>query len=254
MPIQAVDSDRLYKKIARQLSELIAAGEFATGQRLPAERELAQQLGVSRPSVREALIALEIEGKVEIRVGAGVFVTQPHRAQLTAAQEGEGPFELIRARRVVEGETAAWAAREATPAEIAEIRDAVEEMRRLQSGSRSTDPPDRAFHLAVARATHNGPLFAVVEMLWDQGRGAVWKQTEKHFETPALRAATLRDHRAILEAIEARDAAGARKAMRAHLARVDREFTRGWKRTQRQERTRPARSGRSAPTSSEPAP
>ena len=77
MPIQAIDSDRLYKKIARQLSDLIAAGEFNPGQRLPSERELAQLLGVSRPSVREALIALDIEGKVEVRVGTGVFVAAP---------------------------------------------------------------------------------------------------------------------------------------------------------------------------------
>jgi len=110
----------------------------------------------------------------------------------------------------------------------------------VQGTARSADPSDRAFHLAVARATHNGPLSAVVAMLWDQGRGAVWKQMEKHFETPALRAATLRDHRAILEAIEARDAPAARKAMRAHLARVDREFTRGWKLTRGQARARAA--------------
>src|SRR5512140_1948749 len=122
MPIQAIDSDRLYRKIARQLSDLIDAGEFAPGQRLPAERELAKQFGVSRPPVREALIALEVEGKVEVRVGAGVFVAQPGPAARAAlSDEGEGPFELIRARRLVEGETAACAAREATPGEIADI-------------------------------------------------------------------------------------------------------------------------------------
>lgn len=228
MPIQAVDSDRLYKKIARQLSELIAAGEFVPGQRLPADRELARQFRVSRPSVREALIALEIEGKVEVRVGSGVFVSEPRPSASAADLEGEGPFELIRARRVVEGETAAEAAREATEEEVAEIRAALEEMRLLHAAARSADPADRAFHLAVARATHSGPLLAVVEMLWDRGRGAVWKQMEKHFETPALRAATLRDHKAILAAIASRDAAAARRAMREHLARVDREFTHGW--------------------------
>ncbi len=233
MPIQAIDSDRLYRKIARQLSDLIAAGEFTPGQRLPSERELAQQLGVSRPSVREALIALDIEGKVEVRVGTGVFVSQPRALALTAKDEGEGPFELIRARRMVEGGTAAWAAREATADEIADIRAAVDDFQRLQEASRSTDPADRAFHLAIARATHNGPLLAVVELLWDHGRGAVWKQMEKHFETPALRAATLRDHRAILETVQAHDSRAARKAMRDHLSRVDREFAHGWELTKR---------------------
>jgi GntR family transcriptional repressor for pyruvate dehydrogenase complex len=102
MPIQVIDSDRLYRKIARQLSDLITAGEFTPGQRLPSERELAEQLGVSRPSVREALIALEIEGKVEVRVGSGVFVNhaKPMPA-LANEQHGEGPFELLKARMTV---------------------------------------------------------------------------------------------------------------------------------------------------------
>ncbi len=237
MPIQTVDTDRLYKKIARQLSDLIDAGEFAPGERLPAERQLAEQLGVSRPSVREALIALEIEGKVEVRVGAGVFVVAPALAPvLAAAEEGEGPFELIRARWMVEGETAACAAREATPADLAAIRAAVDDLARLQVGAERTDAPDRAFHLAVARATHNGPVAAVVQLLWDQGRGAMWKLMERHFETPALRAATLRDHRAVLDAIAAHDPAAARAAMRHHLERVDHEFTQGWEAPARRRR------------------
>lgn len=229
MPIQIVDNDRLYRKIARQLSQLIAAGEFTPGQRLPAERDLAQQLGVSRPSVREALIALEIEGKVEVRVGSGVFVTaQQPSVTPVPLQEGEGPFELIKARSIVEGETAASAAEEAEPADVAAIRQAVAEMERAHAEEQGSDTADRAFHLAIARGTHNGPLLSVVQLLWDQGRGAVWKQMEKHFETPDLREATVRDHRAILEAIEAHDPAAARVAMRRHLARVGREFTKGW--------------------------
>ena len=228
MPIQTIETDRLYRKIARQLSALIAAGEFAPGARLPAERVLAAQLAVSRPSVREALIALEIEGKVEVRVGAGVFVTAGPRRPPADGFEGEGPFELLRARWVVEGETAACAARQASAAEIAEIRAAVEELRALQAGDRRTDPADRAFHLAIARATHNGPLAAVVRMLWDQGRGAMWKRMEAHFETPALRVATLRDHRTVLAAIAAHEPARARSAMRRHLTRVGREFTKGF--------------------------
>jgi GntR family transcriptional regulator, uxu operon transcriptional repressor len=222
MPIQAVDNDRLYRKIARQLSELIAAGEFVPGQALPPERTLAEQLGVSRPSVREALIALEIAGKVVIRVGSGVFVAEPHPpVALTESEEGEGPFELLRARRLIEGETAACAAQEGTDDELAEIAAAVREHARVDS---SAPAADRAFHLAIARATHNGPLLAVVQMLWDQGRGAVWKQMEKHFETSALRASTLRDHQKILEAILAHDRRGARAAMHAHLERVEHNF------------------------------
>jgi len=226
MPIQTVDTDRLYRKIARQLSELIAAGEFTPGQRLPAERELAQQLGVSRPSVREALIALEVEGVVEVRVGAGVFVTSsaPARSEVTDFDEGEGPFELLRARRSVEGETAARAATEADADDLVGIRAALEDMRRAVMSGQGGESTDRAFHLAIAKATHNGPLMAVVQMLWDQGRGRMWKQMEKHFETPSHRAATLRHHEAILESIEEHDPKKARRAMRAHLDHVSQTF------------------------------
>jgi len=229
MPIQAIDSDRLYRKIARQLSGLIEAGEFRPGERLPAERELAKQLAVSRPSVREALIALEIEGKVEVRVGSGVFVASPTLAVVrSAVAEGEGPFELIQARKVIEGETAAVAAREASEAELDAIRAAVDEMQRCHEGGESTDASDRAFHTTIARATQNHVLASVVQMLWDEGRGAIWKTMEKHFQTPALRESTLRDHRAVYEAIAAHDARAARRAMHHHLTRVATEFASGW--------------------------
>src|SRR5215211_1553365 len=105
MPLQIVEPQRLYRQIAGQLRTLMTAGEFKPGSRLPAERELAQQLGVSRPSVREALIALEVEGWVEVRTGSGVYVLE--RAGRPASDEAKvpptewGPLELIRARRVI---------------------------------------------------------------------------------------------------------------------------------------------------------
>jgi GntR family uxuAB operon transcriptional repressor len=172
---------------------------------------------------------------VEVRVGSGVFVVERPVALAVDADvpdEGEGPFELLRARNAVEGETAALAARSATDAEVAAIEAQVVELARL-AGAPGTDTADREFHLAIARATHNGPLLAVVEMLWDRGRGAVWKQMEKHFETPELRAATHRAHRAVPEAIRDRNGPAARKAMRAHLAGVAHEFTHGWRQVKR---------------------
>src|SRR5512140_2207883 len=105
MPLQAVESRRLYRQIADQIAALIEKGEYGAGERLPPERDLARQLGVSRPSVREALIALEVEGYVDVRVGSGVYVTgpsQPARSAPLAADSG--PFELIRARSLVESE------------------------------------------------------------------------------------------------------------------------------------------------------
>src|SRR4029078_10413002 len=126
MPIATVENRRLYRQIAAQLSALIASGEFTSGQRLPSERELAVQLGVSRPSLREALIALELEGLVEVRVGAGIGLTAASGRDpaMPVQQEGEGPFELLRARWLIEGEIAAMAARGATTTALPSLRAA----------------------------------------------------------------------------------------------------------------------------------
>src|SRR5437762_5710118 len=118
MPLIAVESRRLYRQIADQIAALIDGGEYKPRERLPPERDLAKQLGVSRPSVREALIALEVGGYVEVRMGSGVYVTgkRPIRAA-AALPEDSGPFELIRARWMIEGECAALAAKHATKAQ-----------------------------------------------------------------------------------------------------------------------------------------
>lgn len=229
MPIQVIENQRLYRQIADQLSALIESGEFAEGSRLPSERDLALQLGVSRPSVREALIALEVEGKVEVRVGAGIFVASRRLAAVPdPAGEGQGPFELLRARWLIEGEIAMEAAHHAKADDLSVIRQAVAEMDRRQRQNVDADPADRDFHLGIARATHNSSLVSVVHYLWDQGRGEIWRRMEHHFQTPQMRVAALRDHRAILATLEAHDGRGARAAMRRHLDRVDREFSRGW--------------------------
>ena len=247
MPIAIVETRRLYRQIAAQLSALIASGEFAVGQRLPSERDLAVQLGVSRPSLREALIALELEGLVEVRVGAGIWVTAAsgRGAETEVQHEGEGPFELLRARWLIEGEVAAMAAREATDADLASIRAALAEMEKLEKQHQDCSAFDREFHLRIAASTRNGVLQAVVEDLWDRGRGAMWRLMEQHFQTPALQAASVNDHRAILQALAAHDPREARNAMRAHLKRVDSEFARGWELVKGREQatpgTRPAR-------------
>jgi DNA-binding FadR family transcriptional regulator len=108
------------------------------------------------------------------------------------------------------------------------VREAVSEMQNRQRHGRNAEESDRNFHLGLAKATHNSALVSVVRSLWDGGRGAIWKRMEHHFQTPELLAAVLRDHRAILDALEAKDARGARAAMRRHLENVDREFNRGW--------------------------
>src|SRR5512145_2412646 len=108
MPIHAVEPQRLYRRIAEQIVQLIRRGEYRPGDRLPPERDLAKKLHVSRPSVREALIALEVEGYVEVRVGSGVYVTRrpPPMRRAEASTADSGPFELITARRLLESECA----------------------------------------------------------------------------------------------------------------------------------------------------
>jgi GntR family uxuAB operon transcriptional repressor len=247
MPIRAVENLRLYRQIADQLSALIASGEFAEGARLPSERGLALQLGVSRPSVREALIALEIEGKVEVRVGSGIYAAAPRPVAVSDPTiEGQGPFELLRARWLIEGEIAVEAARNATADDLEGVRASVAEMQRRQKQRRDGEAADRDFHLGIAKAAHNSALVSVVHNLWDQGRGAIWKRMEHHFQTPELRAAALRDHHVILEALEARDGRGARTAMRQHLERVVREFSRGWELLKERDSARPAAQAASA--------
>src|SRR6204780_4669566 len=102
MPIQVIESRRLYLQIADQVRSLIAIGEFSPGSRLPAERELARQFGVSRPSMREALIALEVEGYVEVRPGSGIIVTTPESGSQDCSGD-EGPLEVLRVRSLIEG-------------------------------------------------------------------------------------------------------------------------------------------------------
>src|SRR5215472_8566877 len=156
MPLQAVDNRRLYRQIADQIAALIEKGEYGAGQRLPPERDLAKQLGVSRPSVREALIALEVEGYVEVRVGSGVYVlgAQPP-ARSTALPADSGPFELIRARWLIEGECAALAAKNATRAQVRAMEEALQAMARERDRGVMQLASDRLFHMRIAEASGN---------------------------------------------------------------------------------------------------
>lgn len=227
MPLQQVEPRRLYRQIADQIAGLIAAGEFPPGSRLPAERELAAKLGVSRASVREAIISLEIGGLVEVRVGTGIFVMLKQvPASGTAGDAGPGPFELLNARKLVEGEIAAMAATEASAADIESLRGSVQRMTKHIDDFTIREDSDREFHLALAKATGNSSLELVVEGLWNQ-RAELWGRMQQHFHTSELATQTIRDHAAIVRAVAAHDASGARGAMHRHLSRVIREFQRG---------------------------
>lgn len=216
---------RLYRVVAERVQQLIQEEQLAPGARLPAERDLSAKLSVSRASLREALIALELGGVVEVRGGSGVYVCErPLPAEVP--ETGPGPFEVLAARRLIESEIAAIAAKVATAAQVDAILRAVEEMERHHEDRASNEQADRNFHLAIARATGNTAFVGVIEHLWNN-RGSLWHKLKEHYQTEELRLETLPDHRKILEAIAARDPAGARHAMRAHLERVTRTFSRG---------------------------
>lgn len=229
MPFQSIEPRRLYRQIADQIRALIKSGEFTPGARLPPERDLARQLGVSRPSVREALIALEVEGLVDVRIGSGIYVRRaPNGHARDAADALAGPFELLRARYVIESECAALAAKSAKHAQVQAIGEALDDMSRDMENGRQPLPGDRLFHLRIAEATGNGALTHVIRLLWDERGGALFKRLEHHYDSPRLWRSAMTEHRAVLESITAHDADGARFAMQRHLDQAYKRFSKGW--------------------------
>ena len=218
MPLQPLAPRRLYRQIADQVRGLIRAGEFPVGSRLPAERDLAVQLGVSRPSVREALIALEVEGLVAVRMGSGVIVIARESApSATPVDAPFGPFEIIRARQVIEGELAALAARQGTGPVLAGLHEALALMRADVAQGRAPVQADRLFHLRIAEAADNGPLLRAVTALYDERNTPLFEQLGQHYETLPTWREALDEHQAVLDAIARHDAAAARAAMHTHL-------------------------------------
>lgn len=227
---------RLYKQIADLIASHIKSGEFAPGTYLPAERDLAHQLGVSRSSVREALIALEVSGLVEIRVGNGVLVLSHHEEHHGKGvlddeedKDYDSPFQLIGARSVIEGEVAAMAAKSATPQQIAGIEEAVNRMDEIVNSANPLDEEgltvaDWHFHMRIAEATGNYVLVEIVEALRKRQFSPIFRRTEKHFSKRELKVQTVEDHRAVLNAIKAGDAEAAREAMKMHQSHVIKRF------------------------------
>ena len=229
MPFQSIEPRRLYRQIADQIRGLIKGGEYRAGARLPPERDLARQLGVSRPSVREALIALEVEGLVEVRIGSGIYVrAHEPTAGAKAPEATAGPFELLRARYVIESECAALAAKSAKRAQLNAIEDALDEMDREMDAGRQPLPSDRLFHLRIAEATGNGALVHVIKLLWDERTGELFTRLEHHYDTPDLWRSAMNEHRVVLKSIAAHDPDAARAAMQRHMNQAYKRFSKGW--------------------------
>jgi DNA-binding FadR family transcriptional regulator len=213
---------RLYAQIAEKLSKAIADGHHEVGQRLPSERELAQTFDVSRPTVREAIIALELDGLVEVRMGSGVYVL--NRKPPTGAESVKdiGPFELLEARRAIEGEACALAALRIDDSQIDQLSALIEEMRHdnLDGEIVLSENADRRFHELIAASTQNSAIIAAVQMLWDV-RG---RSPQTHLMDDKMRARgikpSIEEHSLVVRALKRRDPEAARAAMHKHLTRV----------------------------------
>jgi len=230
MPLQSIEPRRLYRQIAEQLRGLIRAGEYPVGTRLPPERDLAAQLKVSRPSVREALIALEVEGLVEVRMGSGITVIARETAPSAAQVESElSPFEIIRARQLIECELAALAALSKQPAAIAHaLNDALTMMEADIAREVMPIRGDRLFHVRVAEASENSALLRVVTELYDQRNNPLFERLGRHFERVDTWRVAVAEHRLVVTAIAAKDPARARAAMHEHLQRSHDRFGAAW--------------------------
>jgi GntR family transcriptional repressor for pyruvate dehydrogenase complex len=213
------DDSRLYKRIAATLIEELQAGHYVVGDRMPAERDLAQSMGVSRPVVREAILALEVLGLLEVRVGAGTFVVRLP-GETDEPRFSISPFELLEARLVFEGEAAALAAQHITDDEIVELEALVDAMGEQNERQVAEENADMAFHLAIARATRNSAVEKTIEDLWLQR----WASPACKLLLEQARTANVlpvvEEHTAIVEALRARDSVRSRAAMRAHLEAV----------------------------------
>ena len=231
MPLQTIETRRLYRQIADQLRVLIERGEFALGTRLPPERDLARQLGVSRPSVREALIALEVEGLVEVRMGSGIYVrsSEPAATRLVSV---EAPLETIRARQLIESELAAIAALRMKKPQLVGLREAITLMEQEASAGQIPTRGDRLFHTRIAQACDNSVLLRLVSELFDERCNPLFEQLGSHFENAKTWAAAIAEHGAIVDAIAARSPEAAREAMALHLTRSHDRFTANWPKCQ----------------------
>jgi DNA-binding FadR family transcriptional regulator len=225
MPFQVVESQRLYQQVAEQLGGLIDRGEFREGDRLPPERELSKKLGVSRPVVREAMIALEIAGLVEVRGGAGAFVKNARlgadRALASLPDQGPSPFDLIAARKLLEGEIAFMAATAIQPEDLQALEQSIALMRRDIAAGRDSRPADRIFHVRLAEATRNAVLAHLVDGMWTHMLAPIFDALNRHTNLSGNDPMTVDDHAVIVAALARHDAEAARRAMRAHLEHVE---------------------------------
>ncbi|BCQ37694.1 MULTISPECIES: FadR/GntR family transcriptional regulator [Erwinia] len=226
MELPTLKVERLYRQISNLLIGCIKKGQFPAGAILPPERELAKQLGVSRSSIREALIALEITGWVEIRTGNGVYVMNPlPQSEDTLVEEEFSLKALIQARQVYEAMTAELAARNGSDDQRAELQEITQDLIQLHVNDEKFLREDKRFHLLIAEMTGNEVLRDMMEYLWNKRKSSRFVRLESHYAESDFPREMNQDHEDIARAIIARDAVQARACMERHLQHVyDRLF------------------------------
>lgn len=235
-----MESDRVYQRIAASIREKILNNSYPVSSRIPPERELASQFQVSRTSVREAIIALEVSGWVEVRLGSGVYVRQRAPAQVNhedppvhpkllphlATSTEVTPFELLQARLLLEPEIAALAAGRRSDEQMLAIKEAY--LMNVQDNlNRSQDHiGDRLFHIRIAEAAENGAYAFFVRYLLGKQYTELFGRLQQLYTPDDMPLRSQLEHHHILLALEKQDAEGARQAMHAHLTNVIRIFMR----------------------------
>lgn len=211
---------RLYRSVLDKMLTLIDSGEFPTGGRLPPERELAERFDVSRPTIREAVIALEALGRVQVKTGSGIYVLEHHSVD-GGDFDHISPFELTESRALVEGEAAALAAKLISEEELQELEQSLHDMAREDlEGDLAAGDADRYFHQIIAQATHNAMLVRIIEQMWYVRNNApkVFHAYKAICELDGKR--RVEEHREIYDALVNRDSDAARKAMHQHFAQI----------------------------------
>lgn len=230
MPFHPITPEKLSSAVVRQVEELILRGILQPGSRLPSERELAERLGVSRPSLRDAIVQLQERGLLSAKAGAGIFVANelssafsPALAALFARHD-EAAIDYIAFRRDMEGLAAERAARLGSDTDLAVISEIFAKM---QQGKANQTPEDDAaldaqFHMAIVEASHNVVMLHMMRSMYELLRSGVFYNRQIMFKQQTNRADLMDQHRAIHDALLARDAPGARAAVEGHLDYVER--------------------------------
>ncbi|WP_111979174.1 FadR/GntR family transcriptional regulator [Algibacillus agarilyticus] len=219
---KTIKTDRLYVKVADQLNNLIENDVFKPGERFPSERELAEKLGVSRPTIREAMIYLEISGVIEIRTGSGIYVA--HQAKKVMGQQAEldvsqgiGLFESLEMRYILEPEMCALAAARITDEQIAELRAIIQEMVVEEKSPNPAENADRKFHLAIAKASQNEAIYESINWLWElRVKSGINSEFLKKIRKEGVHP-SIEEHIKIVNALEQRNPDKARTAMKVHI-------------------------------------